>query len=115
MDPYDSDSSDGVPSSLRSPLRSQTYSFPTTPHFWLYLPNAEMTLDLEANEVEVKGLTSLASVTDLTVDQCSNRADAVAELCFVGKGGGPVARHVRNMFSFSYFMLHHLRLPLFLF
>jgi len=26
-----------------------------------------MTLDLEANEVEVKVLTSLASVTDLTV------------------------------------------------
>ena len=32
----------------------------------LYLPNAEMTLDLEVNEVEVKGLTSLASVTAIT-------------------------------------------------
>jgi hypothetical protein len=32
----------------------------------LYLPNAEMTLDLEVNEVEVKGLTSLASVTEIT-------------------------------------------------
>jgi hypothetical protein len=32
----------------------------------LYLPNAEMTLDLEANEVEVKVLTSLASVTEIT-------------------------------------------------
>ena len=31
-----------------------------------YLPNAEMTLDLEANEVEVKMLTSLASVTGST-------------------------------------------------
>ena len=31
-----------------------------------YLPNAEMTLDLEANEVEVKVLTSLASVTEIT-------------------------------------------------
>ena len=47
-------------------LRSQTYSFSTTPHFWLYLPNAEMTLDLEVNEVEVKVLTSLASVTWIT-------------------------------------------------
>jgi hypothetical protein len=28
----------------------------------LYLPNAEITLDLEVNEVEVKVLTSLASV-----------------------------------------------------
>ena len=34
----------------------------------LYLPNAEMTLDLEANEVEVKVLTSLASVTEITGD-----------------------------------------------
>ena len=50
-------------------LRSQTHSFSTTPHFWLYLPNAEMTLDLEANEVEVKVLTSLASVTESTVPQ----------------------------------------------
>jgi hypothetical protein len=32
----------------------------------LYLPNAEMTLDLEVNEVEVKVLTSLASVTWIT-------------------------------------------------
>src|SRR5271168_5050466 len=47
-------------------LCSQTYSFSTTPHFWLYLPNAEMTLDLEVNEVEVKVLTSLASVTAIT-------------------------------------------------
>ena len=31
-----------------------------------YLPNAEMTLDLEANEVEVKELTSLASVAEST-------------------------------------------------
>jgi hypothetical protein len=29
----------------------------------LYLPNAEITLDLEVNEVEAKVLTSLASVT----------------------------------------------------
>ena len=36
------------------------------PYFWLHLPNAEMTLDLEANEVEVKVLTSLASVTQST-------------------------------------------------
>src|SRR5271168_1691441 len=49
-------------------LRSQTYSFSTTPHFWLYLPNTEMTLDLEVNEVEVKVLTSLASVTWITGD-----------------------------------------------
>ena len=35
-------------------------------YFWLYLPNAEMTLDLEVNEVEVKVLTSLASVTEIT-------------------------------------------------
>ena len=47
-------------------LRSQTYSFSTAPHFWLYLPRAEMTVDLEANEVEVKMLTSLASVTGST-------------------------------------------------
>jgi hypothetical protein len=44
-------------------IRQSRYSFPTTPHFWLYLPNAEITLDLEVNEVEVKVLTSLASVT----------------------------------------------------
>jgi hypothetical protein len=42
-------------------LRSQTHSFSTTLHFWLYLPNAKMTLDLE-----VKVLTSLASVTETT-------------------------------------------------
>jgi hypothetical protein len=49
-------------------LRSQTYLFPTALHFRLYLPNAEMTLDLEVNEVEVKVLTSLASVTEITED-----------------------------------------------
>jgi hypothetical protein len=38
----------------------------STPHLWLYLPNAEMTPNLEANEVEVKVLTSLASVTEIT-------------------------------------------------
>jgi hypothetical protein len=32
----------------------------------LYLPNAEMTLDLEINEVEVEVLISLASVTWIT-------------------------------------------------
>ena len=32
-----------------------------------YLPNAEMTLDLKANEVEVKVLTSLVSVAESTV------------------------------------------------
>ena len=47
-------------------LNSQIHSFSTTPHFQLYLPNAEMALDLEVNEVEVKGLTSLASVTETT-------------------------------------------------
>jgi hypothetical protein len=36
-----------------------------------YLPNAEMTLDLEANEVEVKVLTSLASVTEITGYGCA--------------------------------------------
>ena len=30
-----------------------------------------MTLDLEVNEVEVKGLTSLASVTEITADETS--------------------------------------------
>jgi hypothetical protein len=44
-------------------LCSQIFIFPTTSYHRLYLPNAEMTLDLEVNEVEVKGLTSLASVT----------------------------------------------------
>jgi len=44
-------------------LCSQPYTFSTIPHFWLYLPNTEMTLDLEVNEVEVKVLTSLASVS----------------------------------------------------
>ena len=39
-----------------------------TPHFWLYLPDAETTFDLEANVVEVKVLTSLASVTEITAD-----------------------------------------------
>jgi hypothetical protein len=47
-------------------LRSQTHSFSTTLHFWLYLPNTEMALDLEVNEVEVKVLTSLASVVETT-------------------------------------------------
>jgi len=32
----------------------------------LYLPKAEITLDLEVNEDEVKGLTSLASVVAIT-------------------------------------------------
>src|SRR2546423_10130569 len=49
----------------RKSVRSQTNSSSTL-HLWLYLPNAEMTLDLEVNEVEVKGLTSLASVTETT-------------------------------------------------
>jgi hypothetical protein len=40
--------------------------FLTTTHFRLYLANAEMTLDLEVNEAEVKVLTSLASVTWVT-------------------------------------------------
>ena len=48
-------------------ITQSIHSFPTTPHFQLYLPNAEMVLDLEANEVEVKGLTSLASVAEATV------------------------------------------------
>jgi hypothetical protein len=39
---------------------------PLFSNFGLYLPNAEMTLDLEANEVEVKVLTSLVSVTEST-------------------------------------------------
>jgi hypothetical protein len=47
-------------------LRSQTYPFSTTLHFRLHLPNVEMTLDLEVNEVEVKGLTSLGSVAWIT-------------------------------------------------
>jgi hypothetical protein len=47
-------------------LRGQTHSYSTTPHFWLQLSNAEMILDLEANEVEVKVLISLASVTEST-------------------------------------------------
>ena len=34
--------------------------------FRLYIPNEEMTLDLEVNEVEVKVLRSLASVTEIT-------------------------------------------------
>jgi hypothetical protein len=32
----------------------------------LYLPNTEITLDLKVNEVEVKVLTSLASVVGIT-------------------------------------------------
>jgi hypothetical protein len=65
-------------------LRSQTYLFYTTLHFRLYLPNVEMTLDLEVNEVEVKGLTSLASVAwitdslisclELKLDRCRNES-----------------------------------------
>jgi hypothetical protein len=39
----------------------------------LYLPNAEMTLDLEVNEVEAKGLTSLASVTEATAGEARGR------------------------------------------
>jgi hypothetical protein len=44
-------------------LCSQTYSFSIIPYFRLHLPNAEITLDLEVNEVEVKVLTTLACVT----------------------------------------------------
>jgi hypothetical protein len=47
--------------------QSNTF-FSATLYFRLYLPNAEMTLDLEVNEVEVKVLTSLASVTEITAD-----------------------------------------------
>jgi hypothetical protein len=64
-------------------LRSQTHSFSTILHFWLYLPNAEMTLDLEVNEVEVKGLTSLASVTGLTA------ARGIIEEDLLRSKGGP--------------------------
>jgi hypothetical protein len=53
-------------------LRSQTYPFSTTLHFRLHLPNVEMTLDLEVNEVEVKGLTSLASVAWITGTDSDN-------------------------------------------
>ena len=35
----------------------EPFVFSTTSHFWLYLPNEEMSLALEVNEVEVKGLT----------------------------------------------------------
>jgi hypothetical protein len=42
--------------------------------FGLYLPNA---LDLEVNEVEVKVLTSLASVTVSTVQDCSEQSTAL--------------------------------------
>ena len=49
----------------------------TTPHFWLYLPNAEMALDLEANEVEVKVLTSLASVAEVTELMLQTMIDTV--------------------------------------
>jgi hypothetical protein len=47
-------------------MNTLAYLLPTTHEMYLYLPNAEMTLDLEANEVEVKVLTSLASVTGST-------------------------------------------------
>src|SRR5271155_1163273 len=47
-------------------LRSQIFIFQHIIPPRLYLPNAEMTLDLEVNEVEVKGLTSLASVPEIT-------------------------------------------------
>jgi hypothetical protein len=47
-------------------ITQSTYSFSTTLHFWLNPPNAEMTLGFEANEAEVKVLTSLASVTGST-------------------------------------------------
>jgi hypothetical protein len=47
-------------------LGSQRHLFSTTSHFWLYLPNTEIPLALEVNKVEVKGLTSLASVTWIT-------------------------------------------------
>jgi hypothetical protein len=39
----------------------------------LYLPNAEITLDLEVNEVEVKVLTSLASVVEITTSGLARR------------------------------------------
>jgi len=42
------------------------HSFSIIRYFRLHFPNAEITLDLEVNEVEVKGLTSLASVTWIT-------------------------------------------------
>ena len=41
-------------------ITQSIYPFSTTPHFWLYLPNQEITLDLEVNEVEVKGAPRLA-------------------------------------------------------
>src|SRR6266516_1216108 len=65
-------------------ITQSIYSFPTTPHFSLYLPNAEMTLDLEVNEVEVKGLTSLASVVRITGPTSSRSSE--------GKEGGCTRR-----------------------
>ena len=49
-----------------------------------YLSNAQMTLDLEANEVEVKVLTSLASVAEST--GCG--------LVFLNRGDEGDLRHV---------------------
>jgi hypothetical protein len=48
------------------PMKAQARQPLTTSHIWLYLPNAEITLDLEVNEVEVRVLTSLASVVAIT-------------------------------------------------
>ena len=50
-----------------------------------YLLNAEMTLDLEANEVEVKMLTSLASVAEITGPSkgFTSRSDAAGLCCLV--------------------------------
>ena len=41
-------------------IMQSLYPFFTTPHFWLYLPNQEITLDLEVNEVEGGGGPRLA-------------------------------------------------------
>jgi hypothetical protein len=56
-------------------LRNQTHSFSTTLHFWLYLPNAGMTVD-----VEVKVLTSLISVTETTAT-CSVGSECLRPSC----------------------------------
>ena len=64
-----------------------------------YPPNAEMTLDLEANEVEVKVLTSLASVAESTGISSADFMFVFANFPFAEDGMHEELRKMKGIYS----------------
>ena len=64
-----------------------------------YLPSAEMTLDLEANEVEVKVLTSLASVAESTGISSADFMSVFANFPFAEDGMHEELRKMKGIYS----------------